>query len=173
VAIAGPRLHVCGLFMSTMAALVVSLALGSAGAQASSRMDRVERAIVKKVNRIRAASGLHRLHGVRSLARSADYHCRDMLSANFFAHTSSNGQSMADRVESFRRAKRVGETLAYVSGRKMRAQAGRIVGMWMNSPPHRATLLDPGMRRIGVARRKGRLGSLRAIVFTADLTSKR
>ena len=44
--------------------------------------------------------------------------------------------------------------------------------MWMNSPPHRAVLLAPAGRRIGVGKRRGKLGSARRAVFTADLTSR-
>jgi uncharacterized protein YkwD len=138
----------------------------------SARMDRVERAIVRKLNKIRAANGLPQFHKSRALARGADFHCADMLAANFFAHASSNGQSMGDRVESFRRSSWVGETLAYVPRNGARGQAARIVSMWMNSPPHRASLLDGKFTRIGVARRKGSLGGQPSIVFTADLASK-
>jgi uncharacterized protein YkwD len=44
--------------------------------------------------------------------------------------------------------------------------------MWMQSPPHRAVLLSPAGRRIGVGKRRGRLGSARRAVFTADLASR-
>jgi uncharacterized protein YkwD len=142
------------------------------GARASSpRMDRVERQIVRQVNAIRRAYGLRPLHRSRRLARAADFHCRDMLGNNFFAHSSSNGQPMADRVESFRRSSWVGETLAYVSGGGG-GQAARIVGMWMNSAPHREALLSGRFARIGVARMHGVLGGAGSIVFTADLASR-
>ena len=45
--------------------------------------------------------------------------------------------------------------------------------MWMNSPPHRAVLLVARRgRRIGVGKRRGKLGSARRAVFTADLASR-
>jgi uncharacterized protein YkwD len=144
----------------------------SAARADSSRTDRVERQIVRKVNAIRKANGLRKLRTNRGLARAADFHCRDMLGNNFFAHSSSNGQQMAERVESFRRSHWVGETLAYVPSRGAGHQAAKIVSMWMNSPPHRASLLDGKFTRIGVARRKGALGGQRSIVFTADLASR-
>ena len=136
------------------------------------RHDNVERSIVRKVNAIRAQHGLSRLRAARGLQRSADYHSQDMLRANFFAHTSSNGASFQERVESFRPSNRVGETLAYVpSGQGGAAQ--RIVNMWMDSAPHRASLLSGQFSRIGLARRKGALGSLKVVVYTADLASAR
>jgi uncharacterized protein YkwD len=63
----------------------------------------------------------------------------------------------------------VGESIAVIPGR---ATARRAVRMWMNSPPHRAVLLSPSGRRIGVGKRRGKLGSARRAVFTADLASR-
>jgi uncharacterized protein YkwD len=174
VAIAGSFSHSRTLKACFSAAVAALLLLIPASAQAgSASMDRVERAIVRKLNNIRASNGLPRFHRNRALARGADFHCSDMLRANFFAHSSSNGQAMGDRVESFRRSDWVGETLAYVPTAGAHGQAARIVQMWMDSPPHRAALLDGKFTRIGVARRKGQLNGQRSIVFTADLASRR
>lgn len=156
----------------TLAALTAA-GMPAAAAQAARgpRLDRVERAALHRVNHIRRENGLPRLRASYALQRSADYHSLDMLRANFFAHDSSNGQSFAQRVEHYRRSHRIGETLAYVTGRSPRHQAAMVVRMWMHSPPHRASLLSRRFRRIGIARRKGWLGGTRAVVFTADLAS--
>ena len=176
MATAGSYSYFRALVACATAAVTAMLLMVPAAAQAGgASTDRVERAIVRKLNKIRTANGLPHLRSNRALARSADAHCADMLAANFFAHTSSNGQDMASRVESYRRSEWVGETLAYVPTRGThgaRGQAQKIVSMWMNSPPHRASLLDGKYTRIGVARRKGRLGGQRSIVFTADLASR-
>ena len=142
-----------------------------AHARGGPRHDAVERGVIRNINEIRAQNGLAPVRGNRALARSADYHSRDMLRANFFAHASSNGQSFAQRVESFRPSDRIGETLAYVPTASPDRSARRIVDMWMNSPPHRASLLNPEFRRIGVSRRRGGLGNMRVVVFTADFAS--
>jgi uncharacterized protein YkwD len=144
-----------------------------ADSHAGARFDGVERSIVRKINKIRSQHGLRSLRRNRALARSADYHCADMLAANFFAHTSSNGQSFEQRIDQFRPSRRIGETLAYLSKGARRNMARRIVDMWMNSPPHRASLLSTSFRRIGVARRNGTLGAAPVTVFTADFASKR
>ena len=173
VAIAGSYSYSRALIACAGALLVALLLMVPASAQAgSARMDRVERSIVRKLNKIRAANGLPKFHKSRALARASDFHCADMLRANFFAHSSSNGQSMGDRVESFRHSNWVGETLAYVPTAGARGQASKIVQMWINSPPHRASLLDGKFTRIGVGRRKGSLGGQGSIVFTADLASR-
>jgi uncharacterized protein YkwD len=144
----------------------------TAHAKAGPRHDNVERQIIGKINAIRVASGLHRVRANRALARSADYHSRDMLRADFFAHASSNGESFEQRVEAFRPSNRIGETLAYLPKGQRDSMAQRFVDMWMNSPPHRASLLSPSFRRIGIARRNGMLGNQRVTVVTADFASK-
>jgi uncharacterized protein YkwD len=107
------------------------------------------------------------------LGRAADYHSREMLYGNYFAHPSLNGRSMSSRVRRYSHSRRVGETLAMLSGGCRRGMAGRVVGMWMSSSTHRAVLLSAGFRRVGVARRVGRLGGRRACVVTADFASRR
>jgi uncharacterized protein YkwD len=174
VATAGSFSHSRAPIACVFAALAALLLVIPASAQAgSASMDRVERSIVRKLNKIRASNGLPRFRTNRALARGADFHCNDMLRANFFAHNSSNGQGMGERVESFRHSNWVGETLAYVPTSGARGQAARIVQMWMDSPPHRASLLDPKFTRIGVGRRRGTLNGQGSIVFTADLASRR
>lgn len=142
----------------------------AAGA-AGPRLDGAERALLRELNRERAAHGLRRLQADRRLQRAADAHCRDMLRADFFAHESSDGRSMAARVSHYRPSARLGETLAYVPGG--RSAARDVVRMWMRSPGHRTAVLSPGYRRVGVARRRGRMGSTPAAVYTADFASRR
>lgn len=168
-------------FMLLAFSLLAILAL-SAGAlvytnaadakRSKARVDRTERQVVRIINQVRRANGLERVTSSRRLARSADYHSRDMIRRDFFAHSSSNGTSMAKRVRRYSRAGRVGENIAYTSGHAKRGVARRIVGMWLASPSHRAVLLSPGFRKIGVARRKGKIGSQKVQVFTADLSSR-
>lgn len=166
-----------GFCMRAFAVTAVAVAIvlpGAATAQArvggKAKLDRVERRIIKKINRVRGQFALPRLRVNRALGRSADYHSWDMVRANFFAHTSANGTPFDARVRRFKRAKRVGETIAYT---RRGGGARQVVDMWMTSPSHRASLLDRGFRRIGVGRRKGRLGGARVVVFTADLSSAR
>jgi uncharacterized protein YkwD len=164
--------HPHALVACVLAALgAVGLPEPDPGYAASPRLDRVEHGIVHRINEIRRSYGLPRVHSIRALNRSADYHSRDMVRANFFAHASSNGQSFEQRVEHFRRSYRIGETLAYVPTSEPRRSARRIVELWMNSPPHRASLLNADFQRIGVARRRGLIGNQKVVVFTADFAS--
>ena len=68
-----------------------------------------------------------------------------------------------------RDARWVGENIALTSRR--RGVARKVVRMWMASPPHRAVLLSPSGRRIGVGKRRASSWAARRAVFTADLAS--
>jgi uncharacterized protein YkwD len=157
----------CGVIMLCCAVLAWQPARASAD---RGKLDGTERKVIRLVNRIRAHHGLRRLKTSRRLARAATEHTGDMLARDFLSHASSDGTGMAQRVRRYTGANWIGENIAAVSGR---ATARRAVRMWMQSPPHRAVLLSPSGRRIGVGKRRGRLGSSRRAVFTADLASRR
>jgi len=146
--------------------LVVSFAAAAAPAAraAGPRLDRGERAVIRAINRARAAHGLRALRSHRRLARAADGHTRSMLRANYFAHG-----AFSSRVRRYASFRRVGETIAM----RTRCSASGFVSMWLNSAPHRAVLLSRSFRRIGVGRRTGRLGAARACVVTADFGARR
>ena len=156
----------CGVVICCCAVLAWQPARATA---ARGNLDRTERKVIRFVNRIRARHGLRRLRASRRLARAASVHSGDMLARDFLSHASSDGTGMAQRVRRYTRANWIGENIAALSGR---ATARRTVRMWMQSPPHRAVLMSASGRRIGVGKRRGRLGSARRAVFTADLASR-
>ena len=158
----------CGVVICCCAVLAWQPSKASANGVGS--LDRAERKVIRIVNRIRGRHGLRRLKASRPLAAAASVHTGDMLARDFLSHSSSDGTAMSDRVRRFTGRKAwVGESIAAIPGR---ATARKAVRMWMNSPPHRAVLLAPAGRRIGVGKRRGKLGSARRAVFTADLTSR-
>ncbi len=145
--------------------LALSFAAAAPAAQAGGpRFDRGERTVIRAINRARSSYGLHRLLANRRLARAADAHTRNMLRSNFFSHG-----AFSQRVHRYVHFRRIGETIAMTS----RCNAGTVVRMWLNSPPHRAVLLSGKFHRVGVGRRKGRLGATRACMVTADFASRR
>jgi uncharacterized protein YkwD len=161
-------LLVCGAVICCCAVL----AWNPTGAAArTAALDRGERKVIKLVNRIRARHGLRKLRACQPLARAASNHTGDMLRRDFLSHSSSDGTPMPSRVRRYTGADWVGENIAAVSRRGSTAR--RVVRMWMASPGHRAVLLSPSGRRIGVARRAGRLGSAKRAVITADFASSR
>lgn len=128
------------------------------------RASRVERAVARAINRIRDRHGLHRLHISRRLSRVAAWHSFDLLAHGLLSHSSSDGTPFYSRIRHAVPARSVGETLIEFRGN---CSGGRIVRYWMHSPPHRAEILSPGFRRLGVGR-----GAYRGTsVVTADFAS--
>ena len=141
-------------------------------ARSGARLSTTERRIVGLVNNVRRHYGLPHLRVSHALNRAADRHSADMERAGFFDHPSSGGTPAATRIRGFRHSRSVGENLAYLP-RGSRNAAYTVVQMWMNSAAHRAVLLSPSYRRIGVAARSARIDGGRGTVYTADFTSRR
>lgn len=118
------------------------------------RMDRIERAVFRAVNRARRRHGLQRLRLVPRISFVAIFHSQDQAANRFISHSSSDGTPFYARIRRVTNARVVGETIIEYRGR---TTGRRIVGAWMNSPAHRRELLTPGYRRIGVghATRRG------------------
>lgn len=165
------RLALVSLLAISLCALVQP---APADARRSARLDRSEATLIKLMNAARVQEGLRPLRVSQRLNRAANGHSWDMVVANYFSHTSRNGTSSSSRVRRYKNARQVGENLAYVPRSQRRGAAWRVARMWMDSPSHRAVMLNPAFRRVGVARQVGRMGGGgRRIVFTADFTSRR
>jgi uncharacterized protein YkwD len=121
-----------------------------------------EREAIDALNDVRRANGLSALRVSERLNRSSGQYARRMLRHDFFGHGSS-----IDVAGGFRSA---GETLAYHTG--WSAQPRRTVSRWMNSPGHRAVLLSPGFRWVGMGLARGRLGGSVATTWVAHVGSR-
>ena len=107
--------------------------------------------VVALTNRRRAEHGLGPLAWADRLAAAAQAHNEDMVRRGFFAHESPDGRSVADRVRAAGYDYRVvAENLA--AGQRTPEE---VVQGWMDSPGHRANLLHPDVREIGVAFAEG------------------
>jgi uncharacterized protein YkwD len=167
-----PARAVLRVSITACAAVAFVLGLGAGAADAGpARMNAGERAVVHRVNAIRHAHGLAGLRGSQRLARAADQHSAEMMRHHYLGHASADGSPWDRRVRRYVNARSVGETVAVLSRRSRMARA--VVRAWMDSAPHRATLLSPSFRRIGVARRAGHWNGRRSAFFTADLASRR
>ena len=126
-----------------------------------------EQSLVVEMNRVRAAHGLRPLRLDATLERAARAHSYDMVRRQYFAHG-----AIGPRLASFGvRGPRVGENIAWGVGARARARV--IVNSWLASPSHRANLLRPGFRRIGIGRAVGTFaGHGGASVFTADFAGR-
>jgi uncharacterized protein YkwD len=119
-------------------------------------------ALIAAVNTVRTAHLLPQLQVDSNLSRAARSHSRDMLVHDYFAHG-----NFPVRMSRFGVRGRVfAENLAWGSGVM---SANTAVARWLASPPHRTVLLDPSLRRIGVATPVGPFGGFaRATLVTAD-----
>jgi uncharacterized protein YkwD len=113
----------------------------------------VRAATVCLLNAERRSRGLQTLRPNSTLRSAALEHSRDMVARRYFSHVSPSGDGFADRVRragygSGAGAWTAGENLAWGTG--TRAQAREIVQAWMDSPGHRANILNPRFREIGL-----------------------
>jgi uncharacterized protein YkwD len=134
------------------------------------------RATLCVLNAQRARLGVRPLRLDGRLSQAARRHARDMARRNYFSHDSLGGASFVDRIRRagyLRRARRwtVGENLAWGIGR--RSSPRSILAGWMNSPGHRANILNGSFHEIGIGVaygapiRGGRRGATYATDFGA------
>ena len=148
--------------VALIAALAAPWAAARAVSQRRAALSVRETALVTAINSVRT---LHLLPSLRvdfHLVRAARSHSRDMLRHHYFAHG-----NFGQRMNAFHVPGRVfAENLFWGSG-VMSANA--TVASWLSSPPHRANLLDPQLRRIGIGAPLGAFGGFAtATMVTAD-----
>ncbi|WP_141390859.1 CAP domain-containing protein, partial [Cellulosimicrobium cellulans] len=102
-------------------------------------------AVVERTNAERAAAGCGPLVVDERLTAAAQLHSEDMLAQGYFDHTSLDGRSPWDRAKAQGYANPGAENIA-----KGQATAEDVVRAWMDSPGHRANILDCDLREIGV-----------------------
>ncbi len=142
---------------------LVLLAAWVAGSAAGATLTRPEVSLLKAMNRARSSAGLPPLHVSAPLQRAARGHSVDMARHGYFGH----GRFSTRLFRSGVQANVVGENLAWLSGGRTAARA--VVRMWLASPGHRANLLRPGFRLVGVSARPGTLrGVGKVSMITAD-----
>ena len=105
-----------------------------------------EREVVRLVNEARAKNGLKELTYNWELSRVARYKSQDMKDLGYFSHTSPTYGSPFQMMKSFGISYRTaGENIA-----KGYASPEAVVNAWMNSPGHRANILNSTYTHIGV-----------------------
>jgi len=151
-----------------VAAVATALTMaGAADAASTASLTRSESSLLSAMNAVRVAHGLRPLRADGRLERAARGHSSYMLRTGTFAHG-----AFASRIRRVGiRAPRVGENLAWSSGSLTAARA--IVSMWMASPEHRANLLHPGYRSVGVGALRGAFdGQSNALMVTTDFAGR-
>ena len=105
------------------------------------------------LNNERSARHMKRLRLNGRLSRASRRHADDMVRRHYFSHDSPSGTDFVQRIQRTGYLKSagswlVGENLAW--GSVSRSTPESIVGAWMDSPGHRANILNRRFREIGI-----------------------
>jgi uncharacterized protein YkwD len=149
-----------------LVAFLASFALlgPAAGAQART-LSSPEASLLQTMNSVRTNHGLAPLRLDVRLLRAARGHSADMLQRQYFEHGSVVGRALAQGAS----GPVFGENLAWATG----LTPQWVVDRWLASPPHRAVLLRPGFRRVGIGIAFGTFaGHGGAGVVTADFAGR-
>jgi uncharacterized protein YkwD len=113
----------------------------------------VRDAVECAVNTIRSEHRLAQLVPSATLAVAAQRHGVDMVTRRYFAHVSPSGGTIEKRARraGYMRGRCwvVGENLGVAAAASASAQ--EVVEAWMDSPSHRAIIMDPEFRHMGLA----------------------
>jgi uncharacterized protein YkwD len=158
---------------ATLVALFILLTLGAVPAAAFDRAAN-EAKMLKLLNHARARRGLASLTVVKPLDRAALVHSRDMLSRDYFSHSSLAGATVASRA---RRAGystsdcsqwTVGEVIAW--GKSYKGTPESVFHVWMRSKSHRSIILGKRWRDVGIGCSRGTYkGVSDVIMYTVDV----
>ncbi|KKK36602.1 hypothetical protein WQ57_18290 [Mesobacillus campisalis] len=111
----------------------------------------IENQVIQLTNQERARHGLRPLAADWQLSRVARYKSVDMRDKNYFQHSSPTYGTPFDMMKSFGIAYRsAGENIA--AGQRTPQE---VVRAWMNSPGHRANILNNSYTHIGVGHASG------------------
>ena len=179
-----PSVRSCG---RTALLLALACALGAPGSavavgpvaceSAEARPAQVgERVVVRStlclLNAERRRHGLPALRLNERLARAARGHSEDMARNRYFDHNSRTGASFVDRIRrtgylTGARRWKVAENIAW--GTHWLASPRAIMKAWMDSPGHRANILEGTYREIGIG---VATGSGRRAIYTTDFGAR-
>ncbi|GAA3749528.1 CAP domain-containing protein [Salinactinospora qingdaonensis] len=102
--------------------------------------------VVELANTERADAGCEPLRVDRQLTKAAEVHSEDMATRRYMAHESPEGEGPAERAEDAGYEAWSGENVA--AGYR---SAEAVMAGWMDSPGHRANILNCDNRAVGVA----------------------
>ena len=116
----------------------------------STNMNSDEKEVFDLINKQRTQNGLSPLKENNELQRVARIKAQDMVNNNYFSHTSPTYGSPFDMMKSFKISyNTAGENIA---GNSSNSDA---VTAWMNSPGHRANILNSSFNQTGIGVVKG------------------
>ncbi|MFE5622729.1 CAP domain-containing protein [Streptomyces virginiae] len=124
---------------------------GSTGGGGGTVNGDAESAVLALVNKERAAAGCGALTTNSKLSAAARGYSDTMARAGVMSHTGPDGSTMTSRVEAAGyKWSNLGENIA-----RGQADADAVMKAWMNSPGHRANILNCAFKEIGIGVHKG------------------
>jgi uncharacterized protein YkwD len=140
---------------------------GATTVPAAGNAPTVRAAVLCLVNAQRAANGLGALADNGSLTAAAQAHSDDMVAARYFSHTSLDGRSYAGRISAAGYGgAATAENIAWGAGRQ--STPAEIVTGWMNSPGHRANILNGSLSTSGIGVAGGTPTGTSGATYTHD-----
>jgi uncharacterized protein YkwD len=119
---------------------------GGSGGSGGSDADGPEAQVLTLVNRERASAGCSPVTSNAELTRAADDYSDVMARSGVMSHTGPDGSTMTTRVEAAGYEwSTLGENIA-----RGQADAASVMESWMNSPGHRANILNCSFKELGV-----------------------
>ena len=162
---------------AAVAALVVVVApvASSASSRPRASLSALETGVLQQLNAIRAQHGLVALKLSSDLTASAAQHSAEMGADGYFEHNSVDGTPFWKRIQHWYASNgygywSVGENLLWSSPD---VDPKGALTLWMNSPEHRANILAPRWREIGIsaahlAQAGGAYQNLPVTIITTD-----
>jgi uncharacterized protein YkwD len=153
--------------VAVVVAVLIFVVADVANAARLAALSGEESSLLSAMNSVRLAHGLQPLRADSRLERAARGHSSRMLRTGSFSHG-----AFATRIRRVGvRQPRIGENLAWSTGPLSAARS--IVEAWLASPEHRANLLHPGYRLVGVGALRGCFdGRAHALMVTTDFAGR-
>ncbi len=138
----------------------------------------VEREMLALINQERASRGLDPLQLETQLNDSSEDHSAWMLDTDRFSHTGAGGSSATQRMQmagfDLEGSWRTGENIAWQSERGAPGISDDVAQLHenlMNSPGHRANILNPDFRYIGIGVETGDMQGYDAVMVTQNFAT--
>ena len=101
--------------------------------------------VLALVNEARAGAGCDPVTMHAALVSAAQGHADDMAAHNYFSHESQDGRTFVDRAMAAGYPDPGAENIA-----KGQPDAASVMAAWLNSPPHRANIMNCDLTTIGL-----------------------
>ena len=153
--------------VTLVALIVVPSAAQAAGKSAKQATGEAQ--VISLLNQIRTQHNLTPFTASTQLRSAARFHSADMLQKSYFEHDGLT-EGWDARIARFAKSTLYGENIAWGQG-AYGTPAG-IVSQWMHSPTHRAIILTPQLKKVGIGLVTGSYDGAQGVVMaTADFSA--